>query len=253
MYLLGTDSDHVGVCPAIHISTESSNPITTLASINSVDMQYDITPYDGSEKRPNVSIRGLTEGSDYTVDYKNNIDVGTASVVITGQGDYSGKITKTFEIIGDDKEGLISLSNDSFTYDGTEKKPIVSIENLSEGEDFDVEYSNNVNVGTARATAVMKGSNSGAITKTFRILPKDIAETESITLKNDKLSYDGKAKEPPITVGNLRVMFSSSISFSIKTLFNSLYKSLNLVLTIVTISPLSLSSNFKLSVSSKSS
>ena len=41
---------------------------------------------------------GIDEGTDYTVSYKNNINVGTASVIITGKGGYIGSITKTFKI-----------------------------------------------------------------------------------------------------------------------------------------------------------
>ena len=47
---------------------------------------------------PAVAIDGLTEGTDYTVEYQNNLDAGTASVLITGKGNYAGTVTKTFEI-----------------------------------------------------------------------------------------------------------------------------------------------------------
>ena len=41
----------------------------------------------------------LVEGKDYTVSYANNINVGTATVTITGKGNYTGTITKTFKIV----------------------------------------------------------------------------------------------------------------------------------------------------------
>ncbi|MBQ3370722.1 MAG: fibronectin type III domain-containing protein [Mogibacterium sp.] len=40
----------------------------------------------------------LTEGQDYTVTYKNNLNVGTASVTVKGKGAYTGTIKKTFRI-----------------------------------------------------------------------------------------------------------------------------------------------------------
>lgn len=40
----------------------------------------------------------LKKGKDYTISYKNNKNVGTATVIITGKEKYSGKITKTFVI-----------------------------------------------------------------------------------------------------------------------------------------------------------
>ena len=40
----------------------------------------------------------LTKGTDYDVTYANNVKAGTASVVITGKGNYTGTVTKTFAI-----------------------------------------------------------------------------------------------------------------------------------------------------------
>ena len=47
-----------------------------------------------------VSIEGktLAEGTDYTVTYSNNVSVGQATLTITGNGDYKGTISKTFDI-----------------------------------------------------------------------------------------------------------------------------------------------------------
>ena len=41
----------------------------------------------------------LKAGTDYTVSYKNNTDPGTASLTITGKGNYTGAVTKTFKIV----------------------------------------------------------------------------------------------------------------------------------------------------------
>ena len=43
--------------------------------------------------------RVLIKDVDYTVEFKNNIDVGTAEVIITGKGNYEGVLTTTFKII----------------------------------------------------------------------------------------------------------------------------------------------------------
>ncbi len=59
--------------------------------------------YSGKSKRPIISvILGnvyLVNHRDFTVSYSNNVNVGTASVKITGIGDYTGTIYKTFRII----------------------------------------------------------------------------------------------------------------------------------------------------------
>lgn len=58
--------------------------------------------YDGMPHTPEVTIKDgekeLEKGKDYTVEYKDNIEVGTASAVLTGIGRYTGMVTKTFLI-----------------------------------------------------------------------------------------------------------------------------------------------------------
>lgn len=62
-------------------------------------------PYTGAAQKPAVTVtygdpgEKLTEGTDYTLTYSNNINAGTASVVVTGiAGKLSGSVTKTFTI-----------------------------------------------------------------------------------------------------------------------------------------------------------
>ena len=58
--------------------------------------------YTGSPITPAVSVTlkntQLIEGTDYTLAYKNHTDAGTATVTVTGQGNYDGTATKTFVI-----------------------------------------------------------------------------------------------------------------------------------------------------------
>lgn len=59
--------------------------------------------YTGNEVTPAVTIiyagTKLKEGEDYTVSYIDNIEMGTATAVITGKGKYGGEVVKTFEIV----------------------------------------------------------------------------------------------------------------------------------------------------------
>ena len=63
--------------------------------------------YDGKEKKPAVTVtyknKEITNGTDYTVKYSNNIKVGTATVTVTGKGQFSGADTKNFEITKGDQ------------------------------------------------------------------------------------------------------------------------------------------------------
>lgn len=55
--------------------------------------------YDKKAKKPGVTINGLKKNTDFTVSYKNNKNVGIATVTITGKGNYNGKKTLTFSIV----------------------------------------------------------------------------------------------------------------------------------------------------------
>lgn len=61
-------------------------------------LEYDTVEVTGEALTPAVTIEGLVEGTDFTVEYQNNVEVGTATVVITGIGAYEGTIELTFAI-----------------------------------------------------------------------------------------------------------------------------------------------------------
>ena len=75
--------------------------------------------YNGTEQKPAVTVKDgsavLVEGTDYTLAYANNVNVGTATVTATGIGNYTGTQTKEFCITQADmtisapaaKEGLV--------------------------------------------------------------------------------------------------------------------------------------------------
>ena len=79
--------------------TLKENTATVTLSASSVS-------YDGNAQEPTVTVTigsasnvtTLEKDKDYTVSYSNNKEVGTATVTITGKGNYSGTVTKTFEI-----------------------------------------------------------------------------------------------------------------------------------------------------------
>ena len=120
----------------------------------------------------------LEEGVDFTASYKDNIDAGTATLIVTGIGSYEGEITGKFQIGTVDIESDIvtkdfSKVNTQYEYKKMEIQPIVKMKqgdyNLSSMKDFEVEYDNNLNPGTATITLRGIGNYTGTITKTFTI------------------------------------------------------------------------------------
>ena len=142
--------------------------------------------YTGEDIRPVVTVsangKELVQDTDYVLEYKNNVNRGTASVTIHGQGNYSGQVTKTFTI-GDKEEENIAITRKDSTpivYDGEEKTPEYVVKAgdtvLEKGRDFTLDYENNVNAGTVTAHFVGKGGYAFQKDFEFKILPKPITD-----------------------------------------------------------------------------
>ena len=134
--------------------------------------------YTGSSLRPTATVKSedkeLTLNQDYYVSYRNNWDAGTASAILTGTGNYTGSVTKDFTIKPlDSSRYSASLSQYSYTSDGTEKCPDVTVtygdKTLAAGTDFTVSYKDNVKEGTATVTITGAGNYTGIINTTFTI------------------------------------------------------------------------------------
>ena len=160
--------------------------------------------YTGDAIEPEVIVEDLEEGTDYEVFYLNNINVGTATVRVEGKGNYSGVIELDFTIDSlDISDCEVSLSDTSYAYDGSEKKPEVivkdGIKTLVVGTDYTVSYKNNTNAGTATVTITGKGVYTGTISKNFTI-KKQSASKFKVSLSKTNYTYTGSAMKPSVTV-----------------------------------------------------
>lgn len=86
--------------------------------------------YNGKAKKPGVTVKlgsaTLANNRDYKLTYKNNKKVGTASVIITGTGNYTGSLIKTFKIIpkGTSISGKIQAKSKGFTVKWKKQKSV---------------------------------------------------------------------------------------------------------------------------------
>lgn len=136
-----------------------------------IQLEYDSVEYTGSPLMPKVTIDGLVEGKDFSVEYENNTEITDKAVVrVTGIGNYTGVHTLYFAITKVDISNYdFSLEYDSAEYDGTEKLPQVLVENLVIGRDYEVEYQNNVEAGKASVVITGIGNYTGTVIKEFEI------------------------------------------------------------------------------------
>ncbi len=167
----------------------------------------------GSKVVPQKAEDGTTDN--YTISYKNNTEVGTASVVIQGieTGKYVGSCTKTFAIKGtpfSKKTIEISGLQTKLPYTGKAlyQNPVLkdkqSGSTLEKNVDYKITYTNNRNAG--KATMLLTGINkySGEIKQTFTIdkvtLTAELLQQNAITVKQNRagvtpdvtLVYEGR-------------------------------------------------------------
>ena len=164
--------------------------------------------YDGNAKTPPITVTldgvKLKEGTDYTVEYVNNTEKGTATVIIRGIGNYSGVTEKTFKIYKNSVYSFTVFSETQMTetYDGTPLRPEMEVyfgtEMLTEGVDYEIRLENNICAGTATVTVIGIGRFEGERTYTFTILPCEISEKDISVSGN--LEFNGAPVEPQITV-----------------------------------------------------
>ncbi|WWR18238.1 leucine-rich repeat protein [Lachnospiraceae bacterium JLR.KK009] len=195
--------------PSTEEPGEEINDISNAAFI--VTLEPAVYDYDGKEKSPAVTVKKgeqeLRLGTDFTVDYENNINPGTAKAIVTGRKLYTGTVTKEFTIKGIDISNsgfAVTLSETQYTYDGKAKEPTVTVTKGTEklrGTDFTVKYENNIKPGTAKAIVTGAGIYTGSVTKEFTIKRSDISSAGfTVTLSQTAYTYDGKAKKPTVTV-----------------------------------------------------
>ncbi|WP_287287547.1 fibronectin type III domain-containing protein [Ruminococcus sp.] len=166
----------------------------------SVTLSTSTYAYDGKAETPSVTVKvggkTLKKDTDYTVSYSNNTKVGTAKVTITGKGNYTGSVSKTYSIKNNFKKATISgISNKSYTGKNITQSITVKYngKTLKNGTDYTVSYSSNKNIGTATVKVTGKGSYAGTITKTFKINPAK-QEIQKLTAKSKAFFVDWAQK-----------------------------------------------------------
>jgi len=120
--------------------------------------------YNGEVHEPAVVVKDgekvLVKGTDYSLEYANNKNVGKADVIVNFKGNYTGSKTEHFSIISKSitaadliLEGLEDIQE--FIYNGLEHTPEITIKDKSLGEllrqgvDYAIEFANNIMAGMA--------------------------------------------------------------------------------------------------------
>ncbi|MCR1869872.1 C1 family peptidase [Longicatena caecimuris] len=156
--------------------------------------------YNGCAQKPIPRLTSgktlLKNGIHYTLTYKNNVTPGTATVKITGKGNYTGSMTKTFKI---KKRNITTVTMSKLkdrSYTGKAIQPNVTLTYgktvLKKNRDYTLQYGTNKTCGKATLKIVGKGGYGGSMCKTFTIVPKQPTNLHLNTTKHKAVNVSYK-------------------------------------------------------------
>ena len=221
-------SEKIDITYSIGPRTLTSDMISVADNLtyNSTAQEPTVTVKYGNDKIPQKESDGT---ENYTVAYRNNMNATTdsskATVTVTGTGNYTGTITKEFDIaprnaVNADKNDVdtangMKLEGLSGVYaggDAVKPKPVITyspsgvtekdkdgksqqkVITLTEGTDYTISYKNNTALTTSsmsadekpQATIKFQGNYSGELTKTFEITQGSITSAGTVVKLGDQ-------------------------------------------------------------------
>ena len=198
---------------------EKPNPDYTGAKVNSPSDKV----YDGKDHKwsPTVTDKSkkLELGKDYTVEYSTSdfTNVGTIKVTITGIGNYSGTVKRSYKVTP--KEYTVTTDSATKTYSGTALTAGGKVEGIVSGETVEFTTTGSqTEVGTSKNTYELVWKSAKATNYTLAkesigkltVKAKSIVPDDKDTPESDKTGitvnepsdskYDGKEHKEVLTV-----------------------------------------------------
>ena len=219
-----------------YIQSQNDGTLTvTGKSIAASDMTvgdlHDVV-YSGAEQvqKPEVKDgeKTLVEGTDYDLTFsEDKINVGTVTVVVIGKGNYTGEVTRTYQITP--ATLTVATLSDSKTYDGDALTAEGTITGFVNGETADFATTGTqTKVGSSTNTYVIDWTAAGNTAKQGNYTITENLGTLKVTEATDEISaapgsyngtYDGQAHGVDVAVTGLPKGYSvkSAVSYATAT------------------------------------
>ena len=166
--------------------------------------------YSGGENKPKADVtfngRALYENTSYTLSYRNNVNAGTATAVLTGTGNFTGTLELPFTVNPLNLDDLASASVAAAVYNAAPQTPKITMYTqyqdgdgysqynyLTADRDYDIlSWADNVNAGSASVTVKGKGNYTGQRAIAFTINPMPLQQNDfTVTGTATKVGEDG--------------------------------------------------------------
>ncbi|MBO7674925.1 MAG: hypothetical protein J6S63_07935, partial [Atopobiaceae bacterium] len=170
----------------------------------------------------------LTRGNNYDISYKNNVEPGTATMVITGTDDFEGSVTKTFTIVNpnaglaDVSGATVTVGTPTYTGKALTPEPTVKLggRTLVKGTDYTVSYANNVKAGTNTAsltiTGVAGGGYKGTKKVSFSIAKAALSKATAAAIATQAYTAKALTPAPALTFGGAKLVKGTDYKLAYK-------------------------------------
>ncbi len=215
----------------------------TLMSKTTVAISLSKAEYTGYPIKPTVTVQEKVGGKktdvptkNYTVSYTNNVNVGTATVTVSGKPSmgYYGSVSKTFKITGKSLSSVAKVDTakwqSSVEYDfsaGRAEQPKEALALIQKnggspavtlGKDYTVAYSKNTAPGTASVLFTGKGMYTGTVKKTFKITPIQLANVPNeklVCTVQDTVPYAKKGASAGVVIQYENVVLRQGVDYKL--------------------------------------
>lgn len=220
--VMGTANVVFAITPAPLLNDEITITVSDVLTYSGTYIQ--LTP-DTLTVQDTARSKGLVFGNDYEVaGYANNINAGTATVYISGKGNYSSTanaISAPFTVHPLTlTEAMVSGVAASYEFAGVSVQPMPTVKvgsTMVPTSDYTVTYGANTEIGFGKGsvTVTPKGGNivGSSVTKIFDITA-DISHATVEAIPNHTYSYGG-SYEPDLTVTLNGVTLGKGVAYEV--------------------------------------
>lgn len=178
--------------------TLTTNYVIKAKKISTYELSKTSYTYNGKAKTPKVIVKSadkvLKKNTDYTVSYKNNKEVGKASVIIKGKGNYTGTKTLTFKI-NPKATSLKSLQTDKKQMTVTWKQSKIKVTG------YQVMYATNKNFTKGKKQITVSGTSKTTQTiKKLSSKKKYFVKVRTYKIVDGKNYYSTWSKAKSVTI-----------------------------------------------------
>lgn len=207
------------VKPQENIQTKTSIKKASVSGISNKN-------YNGKSQKQSIKVKlgkkTLKQGTDYAVSYKNNKNIGKATVTIKGKGKYEGSIKKTFQItVAKGKTYTAGNFKYKMTKASTNGKGTVTLaatkKSKSDKKFTSCKIADTVKIGgkTFKVTAIGDDAFKGyKKLKTITIESKNIESVGKNAVKN--IHKEATIKVPKNKVKEYKKLFNKNTGFTSK-------------------------------------